>query len=62
MVENKNPCLYKMNPNSNVQFMKKKVFWRGFFQEYDMHSGDNSRPVNYNREDYEYQKSCKTVN
>jgi len=52
--ETKNPCIYKMNTESSVKFIKKKQFWKGFFQKYDMHSGDNSRPRNYKKEDYEY--------
>jgi hypothetical protein len=45
---------YKMNPYSLVSYLKNKPTHPDFLKEYDDHSGDNSRPIGYKREDYEY--------
>lgn len=45
---------YYMNSYSSVIFMKNKPTHPDFCKEYDSHSGTNSRPLVYNREDYEY--------
>jgi hypothetical protein len=45
---------YKMNVHSTVHYLKHKPTHRDHLVEYDGHSGDNSRPIGYKREDYEY--------
>lgn len=45
---------YKMNIYSSVSYLKHKPTHPDFLKKYDDHSGDNSRPVGYKREDYEY--------
>ena len=43
-----------MNIYSSVIYLKNKPTHIDFCKEYDSHSGSNSRPLEYNREDYEY--------
>lgn len=45
---------YYMNTYSCVQYVKYKEISDNFYKEYDSHSGDNSRPIGYRREDYQY--------
>jgi len=45
---------YYMNTYSSVIYLKNKQTHSDFCKEYDAHSGSNSRPLSYNREDYEY--------
>jgi hypothetical protein len=45
---------YYMNTYSSVIYLKNKPTPPNFYKEYDSHSGSNSRPLVYNREDYEY--------
>jgi glycosyltransferase involved in cell wall biosynthesis len=45
---------YRMNIHSSIIYLKNKQTPLNFLKEYDTHSGDNSRPNNYNRNDYEY--------
>ncbi len=45
---------YFMNPYSCVQYIKHKPTPEAFLKEYDHHSGDNSRPSGYRREEYLY--------
>jgi hypothetical protein len=45
---------YYMNTYSSVIYLKNKPTTSDFCKEYDAHSGSNSRPLGYNREDYEY--------
>jgi hypothetical protein len=45
---------YYMNTYSSVIYLKNKAAHPDFCIEYDDHSGSNSRPIVYNREDYEY--------
>lgn len=45
---------YRMNVYSTVKYLKNKPTSSDFLKVYDSHSGDNSRPDGYKREDYEY--------
>jgi len=45
---------YRMNIYSSVRYLKNKTTPPDFLKEYDSHSGDNSRPIGYKRETYEY--------
>jgi len=47
---------YKMNQYSSVSYLKHKPTPIDFYKKFDCHSGDNSRPKNYNKEDYLYLK------
>lgn len=48
--------IYKCNPLSKVSYIKPYQPSFDFLKEYDMHSGDNSRPIGFKKEDYEYLK------
>jgi len=45
---------YRMNTHSVIRYLKNKPTNEAFLKEYDGHSGDNSRPIGFKREDYEY--------
>ena len=45
---------YRMNTYSVVRYLKNKPTNEAFLKEYDGHSGDNSRPIGFKWEDYEY--------
>lgn len=49
-----NPAKYAMNTYSSVVYLKEKVTPTSFRSPYDFHSGDNSRPSGFQKEDYEY--------
>lgn len=48
------PAVYKMNVDSAVEFLKDKPTNPCYYEPYDLHSGDNSRPKGFKREDYRY--------
>ena len=50
------PAVYRMNTYSKVVFLKDKPTPSSFYETYDCHSGDNSRPEGYRVEDYVYMK------
>jgi len=43
-----------MNIYSSIRYLKDKPTHPNFLKEYDSHSGDNSRPIGYKRDTYEY--------
>lgn len=45
---------YKMNTYSVIRYLKNKPTNQAFLKEYDLHSGDNSRPIGFKRDNYEY--------
>ena len=45
---------YRMNIYSSIRYLKDKPTNPNFLKEYDSHSGDNSRPIGYKRDTYEY--------
>lgn len=45
---------YVVNSNASVKFLKLKHMHLNFTKEYDMHSGDESRPLSSNQENYKY--------
>lgn len=49
-----NPAKYYMNIYSSVVYLKEKPTPSSFRSTYDFHSGDNSRPSGFRKEDYEY--------
>lgn len=51
---------YLLNPFSRVKFLKQKNFHSGFFSEYDLHSGRESRPLESIEKNYYYLKFNKT--
>lgn len=53
------PAIYRMNTYSKVVFLKDKPTPSSFYETYDMHSGDNSRPEGYKVEDYVYMQKRK---
>jgi hypothetical protein len=53
------PAVYKMNIHSKVVYLKDKPTPQSFREPYDLHSGDNSRPANYKKEDYVYMQKRK---
>lgn len=48
------PAVYCMNTYSSVVFLKDKPTLDCYYDTYDLHSGDSSRPVNFRVEDYVY--------
>lgn len=48
------PAIYCMNTYSAVVFLKEKPTLDCYYESFDMHSGDNSRPKNFHPEDYIY--------
>ena len=48
------PAVYKMNVNASVEYLKDKPTDTCFYEPYDLHSGDNSRPKGFKKEDYVY--------
>lgn len=54
-----NPAIYKMNKYSSVRFLKEKPTDKVYYETFDLHSGDNSRPKGFNMEDYLYMQKRK---
>jgi hypothetical protein len=50
------PARYVMNPYSTVVFLKEKPTNPCYYETFDMHSGDNSRPKGFNPEEYLYMR------
>ena len=48
------PARYCMNRYSSVVFLKDKPTHPDYYSTFDMHSGDNSRPKNFDPESYYY--------
>lgn len=47
-------AVYKMNTHSSVEFLKEKPTNPCYYETHDLHSGDNSRPIGFKKENYEY--------
>jgi len=50
---------YVLNPHSRVRFLKQKHFPDDFYEEYDLHSGNEARPMLSTPENYYYLKFNK---
>lgn len=53
------PAKYRMNPYSSVVFLKDKPTDPCYYKTFDEHSGDNSRPRGFKREEYLYMQKRK---
>jgi hypothetical protein len=50
------PARYRMNPYSTVVYLKDKPTNPCYYETFDKHSGDNSRPDGFKRDDYLYMR------